>query len=137
MKLCGIAVPYTADPHQPLTAFDMPRNSGNSGVTLATVKKLRRKIAPMRAGAPLPSVHDLAREFSVSNNTIQRAYAMLSTEGAVETRPRKGVYVADRKQCGDFAIVARPQHLSEERETPYYRVAATQLIERLHEMDKR
>ena len=50
------------------------------------------------AGEALPSVRALAEQLVVNPNTVAKAYAELGREGFVETRPGKGVFVAQRRE---------------------------------------
>lgn len=45
---------------------------------------------------PLPSSRHLAAELGVSRNTVNVAYQELIAQGAVESRPRSGLYPTDR-----------------------------------------
>src|SRR5688500_12703108 len=101
------------------------------------VELLRRRVLASHPGVPLPPVSELVRELAVSKATLTRAYDQLGAEGLLERRPRKGIFVADRNRCGDVAIAAHPRLLGEDAVTPFYRVAVTQLIERLHATDQR
>ena len=59
---------------------------------------VRRLVASrsLAAGAPLPSVRDLARELRVNPGTVARAYQRLTESGVVEVRRGDGTYVAAR-----------------------------------------
>jgi hypothetical protein len=48
----------------------------------------------LRTGDRLPSLRELATEWSVDPRVIRAAYGALQREGVVELRPRSGVYVA-------------------------------------------
>ncbi|GER70233.1 hypothetical protein BpJC7_15360 [Weizmannia acidilactici] len=48
-------------------------------------------------GEKLPSKWKLAEYLGLSINTIQSAYEQLTAEGYAESRPRKGIFVADFK----------------------------------------
>ncbi|MBE1605548.1 GntR family transcriptional regulator [Actinopolymorpha pittospori] len=56
---------------------------------------LRRAIerGKYSAGQRLPSVRELAEQYDVSRNTIQRALDTLKSEGVVESHPPLGVFV--------------------------------------------
>ena len=64
------------------------------------VEQVRVAIAggAMRSGEQLPSVRALAELLVVNPNTVARAYNDLMSEGALESRPGKGVFVARRRQ---------------------------------------
>lgn len=64
------------------------------------VEQVRVAIAggAMRPGEQLPSVRALAELLVVNPNTVARAYNDLMSEGALESRPGKGVFVARRRQ---------------------------------------
>lgn len=93
---------------------------------------LEVRIRGMSPGVPLPSMPELRRELSVSQATIERAYDQLEACGLIERKKRKGVYVADRMQTGEFAIVMRPALLGLGA-SPYYRNVSSHLIQFLHE----
>jgi GntR family transcriptional regulator len=60
-------------------------------------EQLRVQIAAGRlpAGAPLPSVRQLARDLGIAPNTIVRAYGELQEQGWVAASARRGMTVAD------------------------------------------
>jgi DNA-binding transcriptional regulator YhcF (GntR family) len=49
------------------------------------------------AGCSLPSVEEATRKFGVARKTVVRAYAKMIARGFVESRPRKGYYVINKK----------------------------------------
>lgn len=49
-------------------------------------------------GDVLPSVRALAEQLLVNPNTVAKAYADLATDGTIETRPGRGVFVGKRRQ---------------------------------------
>ncbi|GER66546.1 GntR family transcriptional regulator [Weizmannia acidilactici] len=51
----------------------------------------------IRPGEKLPSKRKLAEYLGLSINTIQSAYEQLTAESYAESRPRKGIFVADFK----------------------------------------
>ncbi len=59
---------------------------------------LREKIASRRlaAGAALPSISALCRDYGVSASVVRSAMLVLKAEGLVEGHQGKGVYVAER-----------------------------------------
>jgi GntR family transcriptional regulator len=48
-------------------------------------------------GEQVPSLDDLSRTYEVSRTTARRAVQLLIAEGLIETRPRWGTFVAERK----------------------------------------
>ena len=58
---------------------------------------VRRLIAlgALKAGAPVPSVRDLARDLRVNPNTVARAYQRLPEGGVLAVRRGEGTFVAD------------------------------------------
>jgi len=62
-----------------------------------TYARLLERIKYMAPGTPLPSVRELMVEFSVGQATLVSAYDDLEDRGLVERKPRKGVFVADKK----------------------------------------
>ena len=59
---------------------------------------IRRMIAlgALQAGAPVPSVRDLARDLRVNPNTVARAYQRLTEGGVLAVRRGEGTFVADQ-----------------------------------------
>lgn len=57
----------------------------------------RRLIASggLAAGAPVPSVRDLARELRVNPNTVAKAYQRLTDLGVLAVKRGEGTFVAD------------------------------------------
>lgn len=98
----------------------------------ATYENLEERIRGMLPRTQLPSMPELRREMSVSQATIERAYDRLEARGLIERKKRKGVFVADRMQTGEFAIVMRPALLGIGA-SPYYRNVSSHLIHFLHE----
>lgn len=50
----------------------------------------------IRAGEALPSIRVLARDLEVSVITTKRAYDELISEGVIESRPGRGVFVCEQ-----------------------------------------
>jgi GntR family transcriptional regulator len=61
---------------------------------------LRRKIEsgelPKEPKGPLPTEHELQKEFGASRNTIRDAIKWLTSLGLVETRPGQGTFVVEK-----------------------------------------
>lgn len=55
----------------------------------------------LKPGERVPSVRELALSLSVNPNTVMRAYQVLTDEGLLVAIPKKGLYVAEKKQAGD------------------------------------
>ena len=57
---------------------------------------MRRLVATgaLRAGGPVPSVRELARDLRVNPMTVSRAYQRLSEAGLLEVRRGEGTFVA-------------------------------------------
>lgn len=63
------------------------------------------RLAP---GTRLPTVRDLAGRLDLAVNTVARTYRELESAGVVETRGRKGSFVA-RPDAADAAMAAAAQ----------------------------
>lgn len=48
----------------------------------------------MKADEPLPSVRALATELAINPNTIQKAYAILESEGIIYSLPARGSFIS-------------------------------------------
>jgi GntR family transcriptional regulator len=59
----------------------------------------------LRRGDRLPSVRDVAAALAINPHTVNRAYAELERDGAIETRRGKGTFVASPR--GGTAAVRR------------------------------
>lgn len=62
----------------------------------SVTQRLRALAGAAEAGARLPSVRDLMREWHVSPVTVQRALDTLAREGVLEARPGRGTFVSAR-----------------------------------------
>lgn len=64
------------------------------------VDQMLAKIAGggLRVGSRLPPVRQLAADLGLANGTVARAYRLLEETGVVETRGRKGTFVAKQRQ---------------------------------------
>jgi len=54
--------------------------------------------AELQAGAPLPTVRQLATDLNVHHNTVAQAYRILADEGWLDLRRRRGVRVLSRSK---------------------------------------
>ena len=52
----------------------------------------------MKPGDKLPSVRELALSLAINPNTVMRAYLALTEKGLLVSLPKKGIYVAGRKE---------------------------------------
>lgn len=61
-------------------------------------------------GAKLPTIRQLARDLGLASGTVARAYRELEAQGAIETRGRRGTFVANppkRVASSDLQEAAR------------------------------
>jgi DNA-binding transcriptional regulator YhcF (GntR family) len=66
----------------------------------------------LRRGAPLPGSRTLAKSLGVHRNTVLAAFAELTQEGWIVTRPARGTFVADALPDVTprrFGLVSRPR----------------------------
>jgi len=74
---------------------------------------LRRKIEsgelPKEPKGPLPTEHELQKDFGASRNTIRDAIKWLVTLGLVETRPGQGTYVVENPVPFVTALTVDPK----------------------------
>src|SRR5690349_18955543 len=66
--------------------------------------------AELRAGDPVPSTRELARDLGISRLPVLNAYEQLLAEGYFESRAQSGTFVA-----ASLAVHAEPTRLSGER----------------------
>ncbi|MEP3279966.1 MAG: PLP-dependent aminotransferase family protein [Stappiaceae bacterium] len=79
------------------TQFDHDAIGGNAGTLVEQVMGMIRKQIVSRQTAPgakLPSIRALSGRLSVSKSTVVDAYERLVAEGAIQSRPGSGFYVA-------------------------------------------
>ena len=76
-------------------------------------------------GAPLPSQEELAEQFGVSRDTVQKALKLLQEEGLVDSIRGSGTFVAGNASVGDAdedelepAILALGSHLDQALQAP-------------------
>lgn len=65
----------------------------------------------LRVGQRLPTVRQLAADLGLANGTVARAYRWLEEAGVVETRGRRGSFVAKRRE--DLSEDQRLEYLRE------------------------
>ena len=74
----------------------------------------------------------LVEKFSVAPVTVRKALDILSDQGLIQRRHRRGTVVLDPLQHGEFAIVIRPQ-LLESDASPFFRETASLLSGKIRE----
>jgi GntR family transcriptional regulator len=87
------------------------RIEASAGVPIARqiVEQIRAQCASgvLGGGDRLPSVRELARQLSINQNTVLRAYERLTAEGLIERRHGDGTYVVDRLPSGQLKAQRR------------------------------
>lgn len=79
-----------------LLAHRLARNpNGALGKRLYDVLQCAIQDGSIATGSRLPATRDLARELSVSRNTVLAAYEQLQSEGYLQTRTGSGTFVSD------------------------------------------
>jgi len=59
-------------------------------------KAIKKEIlTKLQKGDKLPSIRKLVAEYNISKTTVESAYSQLYAEGFIESKPKKGYYVAD------------------------------------------
>jgi DNA-binding LacI/PurR family transcriptional regulator len=63
--------------------------------------QLRAQIASraLQPGDRLPSFSEMRTHFGVTSTTVERVYGLLEQEGLIERQPRRGLFVAERKNA--------------------------------------
>ncbi|MCX5570946.1 PLP-dependent aminotransferase family protein [Kaistia sp. K-TC2] len=76
----------------------MSLETGGGPLTARVMTVIRQRIAnrSLIAGARLPSIRALAQSQQVSTSTVADAYERLVAEGAIQSRPGSGFYVASQ-----------------------------------------
>jgi len=64
---------------------------------------LRRRIATMKPGEPIPSETQLEAETGLARGTIKKAVALLREEGLIVTTRGLGSFVADPRDAAEDA----------------------------------
>jgi GntR family transcriptional regulator len=77
----------------------MDEFNASKPIYLQIVDRINRQIVSkeLKAGEKLPSVRDMAIQFSVNPNTIQRTYSELEREGILESRRGQGTFVTEQE----------------------------------------
>ncbi|HCD69322.1 MAG TPA: GntR family transcriptional regulator [Ruminococcaceae bacterium] len=55
----------------------------------------------LSADDKLPAVREVAKQFGINPNTVQKAYALLEQAGLIYSMPAKGSYVSGEKAAAD------------------------------------
>ena len=115
------------------TAFQNPKLPKHLNV----VKHLRRQMesGALKPGDRLPSLAQLQKQFGVSEDTVERAQALLEQDGLIVRRHRQGTFVAEPQQRSATGIIGISMSgiIPSELRLPYY----AQLIEGLREASAR
>ena len=75
--------------------------SGSNTIYESIASYFRRMIdhGALKPGDPLPSVRDVALSERVNPNTVARAFSLLAEEGYIVAIPKKGYFVAEKKEA--------------------------------------
>jgi hypothetical protein len=96
-----------------------------------TLDYIADQINDLPVSAPLPPVWEIRKALGVSQLSVQKACDLLENQGKIVRKPRKGIFVSDHTQNGEFAIVVLPELLGPTA-SPYYALACNALVERIH-----
>ncbi|MDA1570283.1 PLP-dependent aminotransferase family protein, partial [Bacillus cereus] len=79
-------------------------------IYLQIYEYMKREISQgsLRAGTRLPSHRNLAMQLNVSRITVESAYQQLLAEGYVESKPKRGIFVAEV----DIDVIQKKQHIA-------------------------
>ena len=79
-------------------------------IYLQIYEYMKREISQgsLRAGTRLPSHRNLAMQLNVSRITVESAYQQLLAEGYVESKPKRGIFVAEV----DIDIIRKKQQIA-------------------------
>jgi GntR family transcriptional regulator len=76
----------------------------NTGSSVPIYKQITEQVrmavatGKLTVAEQLPSVRALAERLVLNPNTVARAYADLAREGAIETRPGRGVFIIPKRK---------------------------------------
>lgn len=93
-------------------------------------KFLTRLASNKQPGEKMPPVQELRKQLSVSQVTIQNACDLLEAQGIIVRKRREGIFVSDKLDAGEFAIIAKPELFNPERH-PYFPLATKILTEEI------
>src|SRR5207302_7315069 len=85
------------------------RGDGARGIVTSVEAAIRQ--GRLAAGAPLPTVRDLARVLRVSPTTVAAAYRTLRVRGLVHAQGRRGTRVSPRPPLPIRPLAPAPSHL--------------------------
>src|SRR3989441_285807 len=85
------------------------RGDGARGIVTSVEAAIRQ--GRLAAGAPLPTVRDLARALRVSPTTVAAAYRTLRVRGLVHAQGRRGTRVSARPPLPIRPVAPAPSHL--------------------------
>ena len=79
-------------------------------IYLQIYEYMKREIShgSLRAGTRLPSHRNLAMQLNVSRITVESAYQQLLAEGYVESKPKRGIFVAEV----DIDVIQKKQQIA-------------------------
>ena len=84
---------------------------GDSASTIAASVEAAIREGRLAAGAPLPTVRELARALRLSPTTVAAAYRWLRVRGLVHAQGRRGTRVSPRPPLPTPALAPAPAHL--------------------------
>ncbi|MDD5706326.1 MAG: winged helix-turn-helix domain-containing protein, partial [Kiritimatiellae bacterium] len=101
----------------------------------AVYDRLRALIGTLPSGAALPSVARIRAKTGSGQSTVEKAMELLQTQGLIERRRRRGVYVADlARRVGEIAIVL-DRAVLEHDASPIYGTTCSRLGAGLKELN--
>lgn len=73
----------------------------------------------LQPGERLPAVREVAKQFGINPNTVQKAYAQLEQAGLINSVPAKGSYVSDRDNAADALLSEAVRRAGEELQAAF------------------
>jgi DNA-binding LacI/PurR family transcriptional regulator len=101
---------------------------------LQLVQKITRQIeqGTLQVGQPLPSYLELKTRYQVSQSTVDKAYAILETEGLITRKVGSGIYVSEPPVTGFVGLVDASHDFN--RNFQYYAQLVSGMREQAKEM---